>query len=232
MLQHGATIYLKNDDGKTPLDLALEEYQQEVVDLLKNATFSLLEKMVFEIGLDPGTSLVNFFGFENEEKLIEAKKTCTSIIHFAVAVGNIDLVHKLIERKANIEALDKNQMTPLLHSAIAGHIELTKILLDAGANPLARAKDDWTALHRSAYHGPAEICDLLIKKAPLLIDALDGYYENSALHYAAQGGKIEAVKVLLKHGAIIDLKNKSGKTPLDLANKQEIIDFLRNWKSE
>ena len=87
-------------------------------------------------------------------------------------------------------------------------------------------------MHRSAYHGPAEICDLLIKKAPLLIDALDGYYENSALHYAAQGGKIEAVKVLLKHGAIIDLKNKSGKTPLDLANKQEIIDFLRNWKSE
>ena len=46
---------------------------------------------------------------------------------------------------------------------------------------------------------------------------------------------IEAVKVLLKHGATIDLKNNDGKTPLDIAlevNEQEVVDFLKNWKSE
>ena len=69
------------------------------------------------------------------------------------------------------------------------------------------------------------------KKAPSLIDALNKY-KDSALHYAAEKGKIEAVKVLLKHGATIDLKNDDGKTPLDLAYKQEVVDYLKNWKSE
>lgn len=234
LLKHGATIDLKNDNGKIPFDLALEHKQQQVVDLLKNAIFSPLEKKVFEIGLNPGTSLVNFFGFANEEKFMEAIETCTAIIHFAVVAGNIDLVHKLIERKANIEALDKNQMTPLHYSAEDGHIALTKILLDAGANPLAKDEDNCTALHMSAENGYAEICEILLKKSPSLIHALD-VFKMSALHYAAYRGKIEAVKVLLQHGAIIDLKNDDGETPLDLAlkeNQQEVVDFLKNWKSE
>ena len=41
--------------------------------------------------------------------------------------------------------------------------------------------------------------------------------------------------MLIQHGATIDLKNEFGETPLDLAlekNEQEVVDFLKNWKSK
>ena len=62
--------------------------------------------MVFEIGLTPSTNIVEIFGFENEDKLMEAMKTCTAIIHFTVAASNTKLVQQLIEKKG-VEILDK-----------------------------------------------------------------------------------------------------------------------------
>jgi ankyrin repeat protein len=47
-------------------------------------------------------------------------------------------------------------------------------------------------------------------------------------------GAFDAVKALLKHGAIVQIKNKEGKTPLDIARKnhyQDIVDCLEKWES-
>jgi ankyrin repeat protein len=39
----------------------------------------------------------------------------------------------------------------------------------------------------------------------------------TAVHYAAQGGRNKLIEFLAANGAKLDVKNKAGKTPLDLA---------------
>ena len=47
----------------------------------------------------------------------------------------------------------------------------------------------------------------------------ENIYTGTALHWAARRGTASGVRVLLSHGARVDVKNTCGKTPLDLAKK-------------
>ena len=56
---------------------------------------------------------------------------------------------------------------------------------------------------------------------------------ETALHKACWQGSTECVKELLAHGADTSIKNKCGKTPLDIAKEeknQAVIDFLMKHK--
>ena len=75
----------------------------------------------------------------------------------------------------------------------------------------------------------------LARKRPHLIDKyiLKGYNPNfrnelgyCAIHYACHKNNVEAVKVLLKHGANCNVRNKKGNTPLHYTNSLEIILLL------
>lgn len=57
-------------------------------------------------------------------------------------------------------------------------------------------------------------------------------YLNTPIHYAAQYGDIKIVqKILDFDGIIVSMKNSQGKTPLDLAQNQEIA-LLINQQAE
>ncbi len=52
---------------------------------------------------------------------------------------------------------------------------------------------------------------------------------NTALHYSVIQKKIEAIELLIEHGADIDAQNADGRTPLMLASHsgdEELVDFL------
>ena len=75
-----------------------------------------------------------------------------------------------------------------------------------------------TALHMAAWHSKSEIIDILLMNG-VNVDKQDvnGY---TALHFAAQHciqGKIFTISKLLQGKARIDIKNRDGDTPLDLA---------------
>ena len=46
---------------------------------------------------------------------------------------------------------------------------------------------------------------------------------NTALHLAAEKGKLANLRLLLKKGAKVNAKNKEGKTPLDVATKRGFV---------
>jgi ankyrin repeat protein len=85
-----------------------------------------------------------------------------------------------------------------------------------------------------------EIADFFIKNKLFNVnDAVDtSKIENRPLHSAVIVGDSESVQYLLQHGADVSLKNKIGKTPLDLAKESLgksglrdmpiIIDLLEN----
>ena len=87
--------------------------------------------------------------------------------------------------------------TPLLMAAVAGHKEIAELLIATGADVNAKDKKGWTLLQHAVMMSKREIVGLLITK----------------------GADVNA-KV-----APID-RFFNGKTPLDLASKDEIADLL------
>ena len=57
---------------------------------------------------------------------------------------------------------------------------------------------------------------------------------SSSLHYAVSFGRTSIIRVLLKYGTNIDLRDEDGRTPIDKArerqdeNHQEILDILQS----
>ena len=59
-----------------------------------------------------------------------------------------------------------------------------------------------------------------------IINAIDER-GNTPLHGAAASGHLEVIAFLLKHQALLSLRNRDGKTPSDLAREREFPDVVR-----
>lgn len=61
-------------------------------------------------------------------------------LHWAAISDNAGVVRALLEKKANIDAIDQAEATPLHWAVKDGYISTTKVLLENGANPLLKDK--------------------------------------------------------------------------------------------
>lgn len=90
------------------------------------------------------------------------------------------------------------------------------------------------AVHYAAWHGSLEMLRLLKEKnADLTATSVEGH---TALHWAARGGQLDAVKWLLSHGGLdAACRSKDGVTALDVAlklRKTDVADFLKSVRNE
>lgn len=125
-------------------------------------------------------------------------------LHEGAAVGNIEVVRKLLFAKADIEAVSQNDNgTRPLHLAVrAGHAAVVSLLLKEGADIEAPDKDGWGPLHDASYHGHAEIIKILVRAgANTEAEAYGGW---TPLHRASLWGHKEAVQALLDLGADVE----------------------------
>jgi hypothetical protein len=77
-------------------------------------------------------------------------------------------------------------------------------------------------------NGYLNVVTCLIEKGRADVN-IRGVDDNSALHFAVINGYVEITKYLLDHGADKTAKNKSGKTPADIASKS-ILYLLTDGK--
>lgn len=78
------------------------------------------------------------------------------------------------------------------------------------------AADENFPLHAAARQGDAARCRTLVARRGRSVDARDED-EHTALHWACDGGHVEAAEALLQHGAAVDARNCDGTTPLYMA---------------
>ena len=144
----------------------------------------------------------------------------------AISKNNINEVKRLIEKKANINSLIDNKMTPLNLAALSGNLGIVKLLLRADANPnLATHDNGYTPLHLVLKNG-----NLGVVKALLEAGANPNLVMNdniAPLHLTIQIGNLDIVKALLEANADPNLAMNDGITPLRLAVEHGNLDILK-----
>jgi ankyrin repeat protein len=142
-------------------------------------------------------------------------------LHEAAENGHQDCVMYLGSQLGRGEPwpVDWSSRTPLhVAAGRAGNVHVLRTMLELGCPIDQQDGSGATALHFAAKSGDTAMADLLLNWPPqkAQIDA-ETHFGSEALSYAAVGGHLEMVKLLIKNGANIHKKNNDGQTPLLVA---------------
>lgn len=72
-------------------------------------------------------------------------------------LGDNDIARLLLEHGANIDSLDKSEMTPLLVAISSENVKTAKYLIEKGADINARSDSNFTALINAARFGKLNV---------------------------------------------------------------------------
>ncbi|TKS87785.1 Transient receptor potential cation channel subfamily A member 1 [Collichthys lucidus] len=210
----GAKIDQQQNDRSTPLHLACIQGATEVVKLMLssfdqvedviNLTDGACQTPLHRLGIHD--SVKNMLGLSGEVGLACKSKDKKSALHFAAQYGRINTCHRLLETITDSRLLnegDERGLTPLHLASREGHTKVVQLLLRKGALFHSDYKG-WTCLHHAAAEGYTQTMDILLSAHLKLLDKTDED-GNTALHIAAKGGHVPAVKLLLTRGADIVL---------------------------
>ena len=127
---------------------------------------------------------------------------------FAADNNNTEMISTLIEAGANVNGNDENT-SPLHIAAVDGNKEAVECLLVHGANPNFKAIDGSTPLHAAAL-GEYIMYNHLPK----------GYkHINNTIREERLPVLKEIIDLLIKYGALINVKNNAEQTPSQMARE-------------
>jgi ankyrin repeat protein len=164
---------------------------------------------------------------------IEETRIEETLLHKAAKNGHTEVVTLLLDRGADINAINCDGSTPLHKAASNGHTEVVRLLLDKGADINAPSRDGSTPLHYAASDGHTEVVTLLLDRGAdinaIAEEGADAVEGDTPLHKAAKNGHTEVVTLLLDRGADINAINCDGSTPLHYAASDghtEVVTLL------
>lgn len=129
--------------------------------------------------------------------------------------------------KGDINFKDDSGWTALHHACDEGNLKIVDILINTNANVNCRTNNKKTPLHLTTSHGYFDISKMLVENG-CTINSVDDE-KNTPIHICASTGHIELLKYLLDRFPQADVKNIYGKTPIDLAKKEDIKNLLQEY---
>lgn len=200
LLSYGADIDYQGFRGRTALFCALEYNRKENIEMVK---LLIKNKADINIAYDGD--------YENEE----------TPLMYAIMKGYKETVKILIENKADINKRNRNNANALIYAYMYGHEDIANILLQNGSDSLDKSLkvcdlNQSTLLNlnvpliNAAHYSTNEV---FLQK---LIDngTYKDYDYDTALREAASYNNINAVKVLIKNNADVNVQNRGGMTAL------------------
>jgi len=247
LLEHGASVHVRNKKGQMPLHTALHHgvhYNIAVVLLKFGADVDAQDNdsvtplhLVSQSRLsdsrdDPrGTKTAQLL-LEHGASVHVRNKHGQMPLHAGSYHGRADIVALLLKFGADVDAQDNDSMTPL-HLVSQSRLfdsrddprgtKTAQLLLEHGASVHVRNKHGQMPLHAGSYHGRADIVALLLKFGAE-VDAQDNDTMTPLLVVSqncwGNNDQIaETAQVLLDHGASVHVRNKNGQMPLHAASR-------------
>jgi len=152
-------------------------------------------------------------------------------LYWACYLGHKDAAGLLLDEKAHANVRDRTGSTALIEASREGRVDLVKLLLDKREVFKADYRGTLADVLAAAKGKRAELVQPLRGKV-IEIDAADNR-GNTALMWAATRGHPNVVTLLLSKGADPGIKNTSGLSALDMAEKKnrlEVIEALTSHK--
>ncbi len=163
----------------------------------------------------------------------------------ASKAGHAQVVETLLQHGAD-PTISSRYLTPLLIASQQGHVSVVEVLLKHGVRTDQKEScNGWEALHLASFYNHPEVIALLLKhgadiNAPkktgkgFCMNSQEEYTRDihtlkdggTALHIAVQQNHPAVVKLLLDHGANVNLKDTYGQTPRQYAQTDEIIQLF------
>ena len=222
LIDAGADIETKDEDGRSPLLRASVSGELKVVKMLVGAGAD-----VSVTDSDGATCLflASFFGHtetvrylvglkgSHDVKLNHKCDCDLSALSCAADRKHADVAKVLIDAGADIETRDKESWTPLMYACKNGSQPIVKMLVEAGAEVRATHKDGSTSLMFAAVFGHTETVRYLVglPQVDLSHKAEDGF---TSLLAAVERAGADVVEVLIDAGADIEVKLTDGHSPL------------------
>ncbi len=124
-------------------------------------------------------------------------------LHYASAQGYIKIARLLIERGANINALNYYEISPLSNACYNKKLEIVKLLLENNANVNIVDNDDYTLLH----------------------DVCNNNNNNNKIN-------VELIELVISYGVDdFTVENNINETPLDFLSRSDRNDLVEKYKN-
>ena len=232
LLEHGAEIHARADDGWTPLHYACEgKNKEEAIRALINKGADFVSAIGISplhiLAYDGSDDLVNLL-LDHGADVKARDNNGVTALHQAAWAGHVSTIELLVSRGADVDARDDNDFTPLAQAVILGHVTAVASLMTIGANTLPVNNDRaWTLLHLASMKGHEDVINFLLASGGD-VNAVDNK-ERTALHWAAFSGHEKVIEFLLANGSDVNAVTQIGKTALHVAassGHEKIIQCL------
>ena len=170
-------------------------------------------------------------------------------LHLAEQNGHTSIIELFANNLEDLNKTNKNKFTPLHYAVFNGFLEVAKMLLkkmkSKNMNPNPKDVQDVTPLHLAAQKGHSLIFKLIFDQIRIpasrpgdvsthhdvVKNPPDNYAGNTPLHFAVRNGHSSICSIILKNLEFVHPENKSGQTPLDLADGHKPILKLFHKKN-
>lgn len=151
---------------------------------------------------------------------------------FAAYRGHADVANVLIQNGAGVTADEGN---PIHYSGQRKHKDICRMLVEHGAIDDLIDSDDYDVLDlfRAAYSYDSKTVDEILARRSDLVNCKD-MHGRTALHEACTQADTKTVRVLLRYGADVTIRDDNGQTSSDRAtahNQHAVVRVLEKHES-
>lgn len=206
------------ENGKVLYAYKITEYEEKIVEILNSTLLHEFKISAFYKGEVVEVTYPEEIFFH---KLDLVKKAMQKIdwgipffsIHHAAIAGNIPGIRLYFDKGVHVDELSYHNETPLYYAVANRNVETIEFLLTNGASINALTDKGEALLYFAAFHGYTAIIEHFLLKKEKGETSL--FEQESFIHFLAKmKTHVDSIKVALKHGIDINLRDSRDNTPL------------------
>ncbi|MDP2204776.1 MAG: ankyrin repeat domain-containing protein [Alphaproteobacteria bacterium] len=200
LLQGGAEVYALDDNGDTAVHAAAQAGNMGMLHAL----------------------------FDYDRSGIDAAGAAGTALGIAAAANDSRTLHIIVDAGADLNATDKNGLTPLMRAWQAGAYETMRHLLQLGADIGAVNLDHKNILHMAAGANDVAALKMLLAEggAAHLQTRMPSADKLTPLHAAVREGAEDAARLLIAAGASVNIPDAQNMTPLHTAAARDDVGMI------